>query len=215
MDKHTNEVVEDLLKTLAHRNYIRPDELPNIDLYMDQVTTFMDARLSPHRRYDDDKVLTKTMINNYAKNNMLPPPVKKKYSREHMLLLTFIYYFKNLLSIGDIQNLLKPLTDGYFSKDGQIAGSISLSDIYKEILEAQLSQVPTMEKDLRARLDLACHSFEQVPESEQEFLQLFMLICTLGYDVYVKKQLIEKLIDQVISPKNKEEKESQKSKEGK
>ena len=54
----------------------------------------MDKRLAKSRRYDNDKILTKTMINNYAKNDLLPPPVKKKYSKEHMLLLIFIYYFK-------------------------------------------------------------------------------------------------------------------------
>ena len=71
------------------------DELPKLELYMDQVTTFMDERLKSTARYPgEDKILTKTMINNYAKNDLLPPPVRKKYSKEHVLLLIFIYYFK-------------------------------------------------------------------------------------------------------------------------
>ncbi len=59
----------------------------------------------------DDKILTKTMINNYAKNNLLPPPVKKKYSKEHLLVMIFIYYFKNFLSIKDIETMLTPITE--------------------------------------------------------------------------------------------------------
>lgn len=55
-------------------DYIKPDTIPNIDLYMDQVTTFMDSNLARSKRYDSDKILTKTMINNYAKNDLLPPP---------------------------------------------------------------------------------------------------------------------------------------------
>ena len=73
---------------------INPSDIPAIDLYMDQVTTFMDTHLSASKRFGEDKILTKTMINNYAKNNLLPPPEKKKYSKNHILLLIFIYYFK-------------------------------------------------------------------------------------------------------------------------
>ena len=87
----------------------RWEELPNFDLYMDQVTTFMDEHLSDVKRYEDDKILTKTMINNYTKNDLLPPPVKKKYSKEHIYVLTFIYYLKNILSISDIQKLFKSI----------------------------------------------------------------------------------------------------------
>ena len=84
---------------------------------MDQVTTFMDKQMASSKRYEDDKVLTKTMINNYAKNNLLPSPEKKKYTKEHLLVLTFIYYLKVSLSIKDIEMLLRPVTDRYFHTD--------------------------------------------------------------------------------------------------
>ena len=87
----SNKILHDLLNSLESLEGIRPEEIPNIDLYMDQVTTFMDTQLASSRRFESDKVLTKTMINNYAKNKLLPPPVKKKYSPEHMMLLIFIY----------------------------------------------------------------------------------------------------------------------------
>ena len=105
----SDKILHDLLNSLDSLEGIRPGEIPNIALYMDQVTTFMDAQLASSRRFESDKVLTKTMINNYAKNKLLPPPVKKKYSPEHMMLLVFIYYFKNILSITDIQTLLAPI----------------------------------------------------------------------------------------------------------
>lgn len=65
--------------------------MPNIDLYMDRVTTFMDEHLSDVKRYEDDKILTKTMINNYTKNDLLPPPVKKNILKSiYMFLLLYI-----------------------------------------------------------------------------------------------------------------------------
>ena len=94
------------MESLERIRYVNLDDIPNIDLYMDQVTTFMDNKLqSTTRNPGEDKILTKTMINNYAKNDLLPPPVKKKYSREHMMILIMIYYFKGVLSFSDIQEL--------------------------------------------------------------------------------------------------------------
>ena len=84
--------------------------------------SYVDEQLASTKRYPDDKILTKTMINNYTKNNLLPPPVKKKYSREHLLLLVFIYYFKNILSIKDIETVLAPLTEKYFPDGKRTAG---------------------------------------------------------------------------------------------
>ena len=97
------DLLNSITENLKRIDYIKPEEIPNIDLYMDQVTTFMDEHLAGTKRRDEDKILTKTMINNYSKNNLLPPSVKKKYSKEHVLLLIFIYYFKSILSIKDIE----------------------------------------------------------------------------------------------------------------
>ena len=67
----SDKILHDLLNSLDSLEGIRPEEIPNIALYMDQVTTFMDAQLASSRRFESDKVLTKTMINNYAKNHLL------------------------------------------------------------------------------------------------------------------------------------------------
>ena len=117
MTINTEDMLNSILASISRIDYIKPEDIPGIDLYMDQVTTFMEKNLQSSKRYPEDKILTKTMINNYAKNNLLPPPVKKKYSKEHMFLLIFIYYFKNILSINDIQTLLQPITGKYFDTD--------------------------------------------------------------------------------------------------
>ena len=102
MTINAEDLLRSVLESFDRIDYIKPDEIPDIDLYMDQVTTFMDTHLSASKRYPDDKILTKTMINNYTKAGLMPPPEKKKYSKEHMLMLIFIYYFKNILSISDL-----------------------------------------------------------------------------------------------------------------
>ena len=125
-----DDLLNSILASLDRVKHINPEDIPNIDLYMDQVTTFMDNKLRSASRYpDEDKIMTKTMINNYAKNDLLPPPVKKKYSKEHVLLLVFIYYYKGILSISDIQTLLRPITQQFFQNDREF----NLESIYREV----------------------------------------------------------------------------------
>ena len=69
----SNDILNSILSSLSRIDYVRPEDIPNIDLYMDQITTFMEAHLSSSKRYEEDKILTKTMINNYSKNHLLPP----------------------------------------------------------------------------------------------------------------------------------------------
>lgn len=188
-----------ILENLDHIDYIKPSDIPGIDLYMDQVTTFMSEHLARSKRMPDDKILTKTMINNYAKNHLLPPPEKKKYSREHMLLLIYIYYFKSFLSINDIQSLLTPLTDRYF----QSQGPVKLQDIYNEVFSLEKAQIEVLRQDLLEKYRTACSTFQDASPEEADFLQLFSFVCLLSFDVYMKKQVIETLVDQLPKPDTK------------
>lgn len=199
MNKDNQEFVNSLLQRLAKLNYIKPGDVPNIDLYMDQVTTFMDEHLSDVKRYEDDKILTKTMINNYTKNDLLPPPVKKKYSKEHIYVLTFIYYLKNILSISDIQKLLNPLTDKFFNKEELP----DLEYIYSEIYNMEKAQIASLSKDVVERTQVAKEAFLDVEnEEDKDFLQLFSLVGLLSFDVYMKKNIIESLIDNYTNKAN-------------
>ena len=189
----TKDILNSILASISRIDYIKLEEIPGIPLYMDQVTTFMEEHLSSSKRYPEDKVLTKTMINNYAKNHLLPPPVKKKYSKEHILMLTFIYYFKNIMSISDIQVLLGPVAEKFFPGEG----NLKLTEVYQEIMDLELEQIEPLIKDVTRKINKAGTSFSQTDSAEQEFLQKFAFICMLSFDVYVKKQVIENLIDQM------------------
>lgn len=193
------DMLNSILASISRIDYVKPEDIPNIDLYMDQLTTFMEEHLSSTKRYDEDKILTKTMINNYAKNNLLPPPVKKKYSKEHVLLLIFIYYFKNILSIKDIETLLDPISEKNFNS----GKGFSLTDIYEEVCSLQKSRVEPLAKDIARKYKLATETFEDAPANDKEYLQLFSFICSLSFDVYVKKQIIEKLVDTLPEPDHK------------
>ncbi len=190
-DKYTREII-DLIRSVQAIDYIAPEDIPDIDLYMDQVTTFMDEHLKSSKRFDEDKILTKTMINNYTKNNLLPPSDKKKYSKEHMVLLIFIYYFKNFLSINDIKSILEPLSSSFF----QSKGDFNLNDIYQEIFDLQLETIDTQVRDLIRKLKKSGGTFSEIAEEEErKKLTNFAFICMLSFDIWVKKTIIENMID--------------------
>lgn len=193
MTINNEQLLDSIFESLDRIDYIRPSAIPDIHLYMDQVTTFMETHLSSSKRYPDDKILTKTMINNYAKNNLLPPPEKKKYSREHLLVMIFIYYFKAFLSITDIQALMSPLTDKYFQNDH----AINLEAIYNEVFHLEKPQIEHLKENIRDMYTISQNTFSDASLEDQDFLQQFSFICLLSFDVYIKKQIIEKLIDQL------------------
>ena len=120
-------------------------------------------------------------------------PLLGRPMMEHILLLLFIYYYKNLLSIGDIEQLFRPVTEQHFNT----ADSLTLSDIYEEVFSREALQMEHLKDDIRAKFEDSRQTFTDVEGEDQEYLQLFSFISELSFDVYLKKHMIEMLIDQL------------------
>lgn len=194
MKINKDDILNSMLQCISEMKYIQSDTVPNIDLYMDQVTSFMEENLKGYKRHEDDKILTKTMINNYVKDGILPAPIKKKYSKEHLLLLVLIYYMKYILSIKDVEALIKPLAEKYFHTEE----GLNITDIYDTIWSLKTEFTDSLQEDIRRDYALATSLFDGAPEDEQELLKNISFICALTFDVYAKKQIIETMIDAII-----------------
>lgn len=184
-------VIEEVFKCYTDGSYIKASMLPDLDLYVDQITTFLTRHLAKTIRFEDDKIMTKTMINNYTKNHLLPPPDKKKYSRDHILLMIFIYYFKNFLPISDIKTILGPLTDKYFHKDADL----NLEAIYTTLFSKEDTFVQEVLENVMQQFHMSADLFSDAPKADQASLREFTFICMLSLDIYLKKQLIEAILD--------------------
>ena len=201
MEDNKRDLLRKVMEKFSDLSYINPEDIPDIPLYMDQITTFMDSRLTACKRHPDDKILTKTMINNYTKNKLIPPPDKKKYSKEHLLLLIYVYYLKDFLSISDIKTLLDPMEEKHFrNKEG-----LTMQEIYEEAFRLVRGQTGYMSRDLLRRWKAAAQAFpgseEDADGEEEEYLQIFAFVCLLSFDVYVKKKLIETMVDTLSGQK--------------
>lgn len=190
-------------KILAGFSVTQADEIPKIDLYMDQVLTFLGERLRrTARKSDADKLLTKTMVNNYVKNKVMIPPVKKKYGRDHILLLMVIYYMKSFLSIDDIRKIVGPVSDKYArptTRSVELVGKkhrYSMSDVYTEVFKYVAEDVERFPGEVEKILDENDKAFINAPEEDREMLRRFNVICQLSADIYLRKLLIEKLLDE-------------------
>ncbi len=196
------EIIEKLEMIIKNLSLIDADEIPNIDLYMDQVITFMERHLGKLRRNPEDKVLTKTMINNYAKTHLIPSPEKKKYTKNHVLLLSLIYYLKKVLSINDISTMLQEITEKHFENPR----TENLEDLYKEVAGMAPDVSDLVKGDVRQEALWADQAFSDVKdEKEQEELKRFAFLCLLGFDIFLKRTLMERLIDEMM-PETEEKK---------
>ncbi|WP_288886187.1 DUF1836 domain-containing protein [uncultured Eubacterium sp.] len=191
----TSKIEKSIEKITSKTSVIDENTIPNIALYMDQVTTFIDENLSSTKRYEDDKLLTKTMINNYTKAGLLPPPEKKKYSKDHILMLVLIYYFKSFISISDAKTLLDPLKENYVGSDN----GLSLSDFYKDVSTEEVFCHEELINDLEQKLEHVKKNIKATDGKDEniEYKQLFTFISMLSYDIFTKKRIIEDLIDNI------------------
>ena len=186
MDEELQELKKEIREKLK-LDFVAPEDIPDMDMYMEQLTMFMDKNLKGSMIEEDDKILTKAMINNYTKNKLLPPPVNKKYNRRHLILLIYIYYMKNVISIGDIKKLMKPLLDEDMDDD-------KLFDVYKKTFEMEKPQYFNIESGVMKAAQIAD---KKIPKESDENLNKLIFIFLLGYDIFSKKRLIEKLIDEL------------------
>ena len=97
--------MERLVREAVSDADLHPSEIPAIDLYLDQITSLVSEKRKDASPLFADRVLTKTMINNYSKDGLLSPIKGKKYSKEHILQMLLVYEMKNTLSIGEIKYL--------------------------------------------------------------------------------------------------------------
>ena len=182
----------ELVKELSLTQDVKISEIPDIDLYMEQLTTFMDSRLGSQKRDEQDKLLTKTMINNYTKAGLVMPPVNKKYNKRHVILLILIYYLKNILSISDIKSLFEPVLNNISTPDDDL---ISLEDIYSTFLEVKNIELASFSESLIEKSNMIKEKTEVIDKEGKDTAELFLIVIMLVAQANAHKKLAERIID--------------------
>ena len=179
------EEVKDIIKKEANEEKIHLEDMPEIDLYMDQVIQLFENKLASNKRNKDDKVLTKTMINNNAKAKLLMTIKNKKYSKEHLILMSFIYEFKGALSISDIKLLLDEIVKGYENNE-----EYNLRELYSDYLNNINEENKEIENYLNEKVEKLFNN-----SNEDSFKDKFLLVATMINMSNVYRKIGERLID--------------------
>lgn len=179
------EEVKDIIKKEVNEEKIQLEDMPEIDLYMDQVIQLFENKLASNKRNEDDKVLTKTMINNYAKAKLLMTIKNKKYSKEHLILMSFIYEFKGALSISDIKLLLDEIVKGYENNE-----EYNLRELYSDYLNNINEENKEIENYLNEKVEKLFKN-----SNEDSFKDKFLLVSTMINMSNVYRKIGENLID--------------------
>lgn len=198
-----DETLNKLLDSITAFDEIKLSDIPIVDLYMDQVTTLFDEKLKSLKRDDEDKLLTKTMINNYTKSKILMPAKNKKYTKQHIILLILIYNLKQILSINDIHDFFEPILKNIVLKD---ENSNTLDDVYTSFLEIKEKEIDNFKNDIFSKLDLInAQDFNIKDKSNEDLIKLILLVLILNNEATMLKRMSEKLIDTFFKTSSKNE----------
>jgi hypothetical protein len=188
MMENINQIVE----ALELENKLTLEEIPNIDLYMDQVIQLFENKFTDLKRNEEEKILTKTMINNYAKGKLFFPIKNKKYSKEHLILISLIYQLKGVLSINDIKETLGGVNEKV------IKGGLQLDDFYNSYLNLITKNVEYFKKDIEERAKEVDEEIAGMEDANSSHLEKVLMIASLAHISNLYRRTAEKLVDEIM-----------------
>lgn len=186
--------IDNYMNSQKSSDNINLTDFPEIDLYMDQVMQLFENKLNYTKRNDDDKVLTKTMINNYAKGNLLMKIKNKKYTKSHLILMGLIYNLKGALSLTDIKTLLTPIVDSFEREQ-----EYPLNDIYQsflDIYDLNLENFKNSSNEIHENIKQITNEKSAALGDYEEKL---LLVCAYVSMSNLYRRISEKLLDECFS----------------
>ncbi len=168
-------------------------EIPEIDLYMDQVIQLFENHFKDAKRNEDEKILTKTMINNYAKAKLFFPIKNKKYSKEHLLLISLIYQLKGSLSINDIKETFQGINKMIVEEE-----SFELEPFYNSYLQLSKENTEHFKKDIQERVAEVDKEVAKLETDKSDYLRKVMLITSLAHISNLYRRAAEQLVDEIM-----------------
>ena len=174
--------IEDIINSIALKSDLESNDIPTLDLYMDQIMTLFEDKLANNKRHPDDKLLTKTMINNYSKEGLIKPIKGKKYTKEQILQMLLVYNLKNTITMQEIKQLLLP----------SYQEETSIEDLYQRFIAIKQNQKQELKPLVQNIIDTNHLSLDKESDRVLTIMALSALSSRL-------KETVEKIIDSYYS----------------
>ncbi len=193
-----------LIDEIIPNHPIALEDIPDIELYIDQVTDFIEKKLVLQKRNSKDKLLTKTMINNYAKAGILIPPRRKRYSRQHIALLLLLYNSKQVLSISDISLLFSILRRPAVKHDESEDPGFDnwINSVYSLVQEINDEQAEQLRELCEKQGEIIRKKTSAIDEETRELTEWFLIAMFLVSGAAMQKRLAETIIDRYFKNEN-------------
>lgn len=188
-----------LIESLNFDNQLLLEDIPNLDLYMDQVIQLFEDKFATSKRNDDEKILTKTMINNYAKGKLFFPVKNKKYSKEHLILISMIYQMKSALSINDVKLTLEKLNAKITDEE------VNLQQLYQSYLDIINKNNVMFKNDIGKQWQDIENEVKELGNDDPAYLEQVLLVATLSNMSNHYRRAAEKIVDEMKKEGNKDE----------
>lgn len=189
-----NNEIEKLVSSIKPIQNIELSDIPMLDLYMDQVIQLFENKFSETLRNTKEKVLTKTMINNYSKDKLFMGAKNKKYSPEHIIILSLIYQLKGGLSINDIKTSLNPIVKSIEEND-----DYSVEHFYDLYLDIFKQDTTAYVATINARIAELTKFTSNADENLKDFENNLLILTSLITMSNLYRKTAEKLIDQYLT----------------
>lgn len=197
------EGIMDFANRIINLKLVQIEDIPKIDLYMEQTISFLEQEMGDTLRRNDEAVFTKTMVNNYTKFGILPRPEKKKYNRDHIISLVYIFLLKQILSIQDIKSFFTLLGEERPENE-------KLETMYAIFSEMVEDVKPDIASTMKKHLDKIDEKFQQ-NGIEDDKLKIMAFISIMALEANINKMICNQLLDVfVVTDKTKEEKDKEK-----
>ncbi|HIG0356126.1 TPA: DUF1836 domain-containing protein [Clostridium sporogenes] len=193
--EYNEENLETILSNITEFNDIKLSDIPDIDLYMDQVITLFDMKLKSLKRDENDKIMTKTMVNNYAKGKFFPTVKGKKYTKEQIILLEMIYNLKQSLSLSDIETVLTPIMESIHKEENKFP---TVEDLYGTFLSVKEIELKNFHEEFNKLSSIIKERSEKLQGEDVKLKEVVLLIFTLISKANMEKRMAEKLIDNFL-----------------
>ncbi|MBN6885998.1 uncharacterized protein DUF1836 [Cytobacillus horneckiae] len=183
--------MKDIMDKLSLDQQITLDDIPELDLYMDQVIQLFEKKYDDAKRNEDEKILTKTMINNYAKGKLFFPIKNKKYSKEHIILISLIYQLKGALSINDIKKTLDGINHRIMEDQ------LDIDEFYNRFLQIIGKNAEGFKEDVLRKEEVVEQAVQTMSSGKDDELEQILLIASLVNMSNYYRRTAEKLVDQL------------------
>ena len=202
---------EEYLKTqlikLKEAGLITTQDLPDMDLYIDQVSTVFQKFLDKLDGSLADKYVTKPMINNYAKRGLIARPDGKRYTRDHMVMIAMVIYLRSIFKMEDISKIMKPLIDNYSS---EYDDTISPELVYSLAQKATENSRQEFFSGIDESVSVMKSQIEDTDLADDQSMEVLVLILTLAMRAEMEKYLADRLMKVYFEQPEKERKEKPK-----